>query len=289
METNTTSVTVSDILDRYARECVPKLAPRTQRDYARHIEHLRRAFGSRVAADLKPRDFGPFLQVQRGPHQRVRQLAVLSSAFTHAVSYWFLLERNVLRDVKRMKGVPRDRLVEQHEFDAVLAIAPLRVRLMMRLALKIGQRQGDLLNMKWTDIKPSEVGQDCIHLYQSKTSKRLAIAIDKELEAILDECWQLPNRGEYIITRKIGGRYTSEGFRALWQRTIKRYMRRGGQNFHFHDLRALCATRCPSLEFAQALLGHTSPAMTRRVYRRGVEYVQALPTSKSVTPLTQST
>lgn len=275
------TVTVSEILDRYARECVPKLAPRTQRDYARHIEHLRRAFGARIAAELKPRDFGPFLNVKKGPHQRVRQLAVLSSAFTHAVSYWFLIERNVLRDVKRIKGEPRDRLIEQHEFDGVLTIAPLRVRLMMRLALKIGQRQGDLLNLRWADIKPSQVGQDAIHIYQSKTKKRLAITIDKELEAILDECYVLPNGGkdggEFIITRRQGGRYTSEGFRALWQRTIRKYMREGGENFHFHDIRALCATRCPTLEFAQALLGHTSPAMTRRVYRRGVEYVQALP------------
>jgi len=72
-------------------------------------------------------------------------------------------------------------------------------------------------------------------------------------------------------------RYTSEGFRACWQRVMRKWMRRGGENFHFHDIRALCATRCPTPEFAQRLLGHTSIAMTLRVYRRGVERVQALP------------
>ena len=277
------TVTVDQILDRYASECVPKLAPRTQRDYARLIEHLRRAFGSRIASELKPRDFGPYIQVLKGVTFRVRQLAVLSSAFSHAVSFWYWLESNPLRDVKRPKNEPRDRLIEQHEFDAVLAIAPLRVRLMMRLALKIGQRQGDLLALRWSDIKPSQVGQDAIHLYQGKTKKRLAIAVDKELEGILDECYVLPgggkDGGEYVITREIGGRYTCEGFRANWQRTMRKYMRRGGTNFHFHDIRALCATRCPTPEYAQRLLGHTSIGMTLRVYRRGIEHVQALPST----------
>ena len=275
VETNN-APTVADILDRYEAECLPDLAPRTRRDYVRHLAKLRQIFGHLVAQDLRPKDFGPFLQVPKGKISRVRQLAVLSSAFTQAVSYWYILPSNVLRDVKRPKSKPRDRLIEQAEFDGVLAIAPLRVRLMMRLALKIGQRQGDLLNLKWADIKDME-----IHLFQSKTGKRLAIGIDKELEALLDECWKLPrggcNGGEYLITRRCGGRYTSEGFRALWQRTMRQWMKRGGTNFHFHDLRALCATRCASPEAAMRLLGHTTLAMTMRVYRRGVERVQCLP------------
>lgn len=277
MQTNTT-VTVSQVLDRYERECVPLLAPRTQKDYARHIQHLKRQFGELDANALEPRMFGPFLQVRKGVQQRVRQLAVLSAAFTQAVSFWYVMKANVLRDVKRPKSRPRDRLIEQPEFDGVLAIAPLRVRLMMKLALKIGQRQGDLLNLRWADIKGME-----IHLYQSKTGKRLAIGVDAELEALLDQCWKLPkggcDGGEYVITRRCGGRYTSEGFRALWQRTIKKWMKHGGANFHFHDIRALCATRCPSPEYAQRLLGHTSIGMTLRVYRRGIEHVQALPTA----------
>jgi integrase len=267
--------TIRALLDRYEAECLPSLAPRTQKDYVRHLRRLREVFGHLDATTCKPKDFAEFLNVPKGKIQRVRQLAVLSAAFTQAVSVWFLVERNVLRDVKRPKSKPRDRLIEQREFDGVLAIAPLRVRLMMRLALKIGQRQGDLLALRWSDIK----GMD-IHLHQAKTGKRLAIEIDTELEGILDECWKLPRGGcvggEYVITRRCGGRYTSEGFRALWQRTIKRWMRLGGENFHFHDIRAMCATRCPSPEYAMRLLGHTTIGMTLRIYRRGVERVKPL-------------
>jgi integrase len=270
VETNT-AVTVSQILDRYQIECLPKLAPRTARDYIRHVGHLKNAFGSRAVAELQPRDFGPFLNVTKGQVQRVRQLAVLSSAFTQAVSFWYVIERNVLRDVKRPKRPPRDRLIEDHEFAACKALAPLRVQLMMDLALRLGQRQGDLLNLKWADIKDGE-----LRLYQSKTGKRLAIELTPDVKRILGKCWMLPNRGEHVITRKIGGRYTSEGFRALWQRTINAYCKRGGIRFTFHDIRALCATKCATPEIAMKLLGHTNIGMTLKVYRRGVEHVRAL-------------
>src|SRR6185295_2573800 len=94
---------------------------------------------------------------------------------------------------------PRDRLVEQHEFDAVRALATQRIRLAMDLAVRTGQRQGDLLNMRWADIRGME-----IHVQQSKTGKRLAIEITPDLETVLDRCWQLPVRSEYVLTTKHG-------------------------------------------------------------------------------------
>ena len=271
--------TVTDILDRYEAECLPELAPRTQKDYVRHLAKLREIFGSRIASELKPKDFGEFIRNggrKHGQIQKVRQLAVLSAAFTQAVSFWYILERNVLRDVKRPKQYPRDRLIEDREFEGCKALAPKRVKLAMRLALKTGQRQGDILDFKWADIKGME-----LHVYQSKTRKRLAIAIDAELEALLDECWQLKNGGKHgspwILPTRRGVRYTSEGFRACWQRVMRKWMRRGGENFHFHDIRALCATKCKTPEEAMRLLGHSTIAMTMRVYRRGIERVQCLP------------
>lgn len=272
-----TVCTVGSILDRYEAQCLHELAPRTQRDYRRHLNHLRHRFGRLDARELKPKDFGPFIQERagkKGQVQRSRQLAVLSSAFTHAVSFWYLLDHNVLRDVKRPKRPPRDRLIEDHEFQAVHSGAPLRVQLMMDLALRLGQRQGDLLDLKWADIKDGYV-----NLQQGKTGKRLAIEITPELKRVFGRCWMLPNRGDYVITRRCGGRYTSEGFRALWQRTINSYCRRGGVRFTFHDIRALCATKCASPEIAMKLLGHTNISMTLRVYRRGVERVKALQVS----------
>lgn len=272
------TVTVSQILDRYEAECLHELAPRTRRDYQRHINHLRHRFGHLVASELKPKDFGPFLQVppgKKGKIQRNRQLAVLSAAFSEAVGRWYWMERNVLRDVKRNPSVPRNRYVTNDEYERCKAIAPLRVQLMMELALLTGQRQGDLLAMEWAHLR------DMLMLFtQSKTGKRLAVQITPAVEAVLDKCWQLPGGGKdggpYVITRKCGGRYTSEGFRALWQRTQNAYVKAGNLRFSFHDLRAKSASDSESIDAAYQRLGHTSMTMTRRVYDRGVRVVSPL-------------
>lgn len=282
-------VTVNVILDRFARDYIPyELAPRTIKDYTRHLVVLRRWYGDRIADELKPRDFGPFLSVQKGKWQRVRQLAVLSSAFTEAVSTYFLMERNVLRDVKRPHGKPRDRLVSDEEFAGMRAMVPLRVKLAMDLALITGQRQGDILKFKWSDIKELPkpvrdpktneiVATHALTLQQAKTGKRLGIAITKELDAVLDRCYLLPKRGEYILTRTMGGRFTSEGFRARWQYCMRKWVRAGNARFTYHDLRALAATKQPTIEAAQLLLGHSSASLTRKIYRRSCEF--AVPTS----------
>jgi integrase len=290
-QTTETAVTVNQILDRYERDCLDVLRPRTARDYQRHIGHLKRRFGALDATTLEPRIFAEFLnEVKRGRIQRVRQLAVLSAALTIAVRRWFVLKTNILRDVERPQSKPRDRLILDHEFAACRSCAPERVQMAMMLALLTGQRQGDIINFKWSDIReamvddPDRPGHQKkifeLHIYQSKTGKRLAIEAEPALEAVLDQCWLLKGGGRdsglYIVPTRTGKPYTSEGFRACWQRVIKRYMGRGGENFHFHDIRALAATKCKTLEEAQALLGHTTSAMTRRVYRRGIERVKPL-------------
>lgn len=294
METQTTEtapVTVNTILDRYERDCLDDLAPRTARDYRRHIGHLRRRFGHMEASQLEPRPFAEFLnEVKRGKIQRVRQLAVLSSAFTIAVRRWFWLKVNCLRDVERPKCKPRDRLIRDEEFEACKAIAPFRVQLAMQLALLTGQRQGDLIRFKWSDVRDASVDDPLcpgrkkriteLHVAQSKTGKRIAIEITTDLEAVLDQCWLLKGGGhtggQYVVPTRTGKPYTSEGFRACWQRVRVKWERSGGEPLHFHDIRALAATKCRTLEEAQQLLGHTSSAMTRRVYRRGIERVRPL-------------
>lgn len=280
----TTAVTVGDILDRYERDCLDELAPRTARDYVRHIAHLRRRFGRLDATTLEPRIFAEFLgEVKRGKIQRVRQLAVLSAALTIAVRRFYLIKVNVLRDVERPRSQPRDRLIRDDEFAACKALAPKRVQLAMDLALLTGQRQGDIIRFRWSDIREAIVDGRTfneLHVAQSKTRKRLAIEVTPDLESVLDQCWMLKGGGhagsEYILPTRTGKPYTSEGYRATWQRVRVRWERTGGENFHFHDIRALAATKCPTLEMAQQLLGHTSPQMTKRIYRRGIERVRPL-------------
>jgi integrase len=266
--------TMNDLFDRYDREVIPTLEPRTQKDYRQHLGVLRKTFGHMGKNDIVPRDIGRFLSgPTRGAVMRNRQIATLSAVCTKAVGRWFEMDRNPCAHVERTPPTPRDRNVSDAEFAAVRALANPRLQVAMDLALLTGQRQGDLLRMRW-----SQVTTEGIVLQQGKTGKRLLIGMSPALEEVLNRARaflpHLPR--EYVLRRRDGKPYTENGFRAIWQRTMRRYKAKGGQRFTFHDIRGKSATDSETLNDAYERLGHTSIAMTRRVYDRGVRKVRPL-------------
>lgn len=262
---STTACTVNDILNRFQADYIPTLSPRTQLDYARHVRDLRRHFGHFNADELKARDFREFMDVRKGKIQRNKQLAVLSCAYGEAVGRWYIAERNPCRDVKRHPSRPRDRDVTTEEYEGFKATVPLRMKLAMELSVLLGQRQGDILSLRWTQID-RVLGR--IRFKQAKTGKRLAVKISPMLADVLDRCAALTPEGEYVIRRRDGDRYTSDGFRAIWQRYQRRWAKAGHERFTYHDLRARAAGLCKTVEEAMLLLGHQNISMTRRVYDR---------------------
>jgi integrase len=262
---------VNEILDRFTKQYIPTLAPRTQRDYARHVTKLRQAFGHRLANELKARDFRDFMDVEKGKIHRNRLMAVLSCAFSEAVGRWYMMDTNPCRDVKRHPSRPRDREVTHSEYEAFKARVPLRMQLAMELSVLTGQRQGDILAMRWSQVDPI---LSKIRFKQAKTGKRLAVKITPTVQAILDKWKDLCPHGEYVVTRRDGQRYSSDGFRAIWQRHQRRWKAQGFERFTYHDLRAKAAGDCKTIEEAMLLLGHQNINMTRRVYDRIEREVQ---------------
>jgi integrase len=266
--------TLNDLFDRYEREVIPTHEPRTQKDYRSHLVVLRKTFGHMGPDELLPRDIGRFLSGPvRGSVLRNRQIATLSAVYTKAVGRWFEADRNPCAKVERNQTKPRDRNVTDAEYAAVYKLANPRLQVAMDLALLTGQRQGDLLKMTWRQVTP-----EGITLRQGKTGKRLMVGMSPTLEAVLNRARaflpHLPR--EYVLRRRDGQPYTENGFRAIWQRTMRRYKKAGGVRFTFHDLRGKSATDSASLNDAYERLGHTSIAMTRRVYDRGTRKVTPL-------------
>jgi integrase len=266
MDSTEQQYTIAEILSRFERDYVPSLSPRTQVDYARHCRDLRKWFGHIYANELKPRDFAFFMNVQRGKIQRNKQLAVLSCAMGEAVGRWYWADRNVCRDVKRHKSRPRDREVTDSEYKAFRRFVPYKMRLAMELSVMTGQRQGDILSMRWSQVDRA-MGR--IHFKQSKTGKRLGVKITKKVRRVLKLCERMAPAGEHVIRRRDGQRYTSDGFRAIWQRYQRRWKAAGHERYTYHDLRARAAGKCKNVQDAQQLLGHHTLNMTVRVYDRG--------------------
>jgi integrase len=269
--------TINDILDRYMNEELAKLSYRTQIDYLRHIQRLRDEFGTRNVDDIRPRDIGQFLDVKKGKIQRAKIVSVLSSVYTLAVGQWWLAEKNPCLSVMKPKANVRKRYVTDEEFAAVRGICQPRLQAAMDLALLTGQRQGDILGLRWDNI---DVNGRVIYVRQGKTGKLFGISISEALEEVLVRCKRmtpaLPR--DYVLRQKSGERYTSEGFRAMWNRKIKQAFADGliESQFTFHDLRAKAASDSDNMGSASALLGHQDERITRRVYDRSIRIVAPL-------------
>jgi len=266
--------TLNDCFNRYVLEVLPGLAPRTQKDYLRHIAVLREVFGHMAPNEVQPRDVGRFLDVQTGKIQKNRQVAVLSAVYSKMVGRWYCAERNPCTHVERNEGRRRTRYVSDAEYATVRAAMPPRVQIAMDLALLTGQRQGDLLALRW-----AQVSEEGIFFQQGKTGKKLLVGLSPALSEVLERAKRLlPNLPrEYVLRTRNGSPYAGEGFRAIWQRRMRRLVASGAvERFTFHDLRAKAVSDSATLEEAFERAGHTSMQMTRGTYDRGTRKVKPL-------------
>lgn len=269
------NTTLKQCFDRYLKEVLPTKAPRTQKDYSRHIAKLSEKFGHLRPDELRKRDIGQFLDRPTGKIQANRQVAVLSAVYAKIVGRWYLAENNPCIGVERNESHRRTRYVTNEEYEIVWNAASPRVRVAMDLARRTGQRQGDILSLKWSEVTPEGV-----KFQQGKTGKKLLVARGPKLDEVLARARLLLPQidiGGYVLRTRQGKPYTSEGFRAMWQRLVRRVTEKGllKERFTFHDLRAKAVSDSKTLEEAFERAGHTSMAMTRGVYDRNFRLVKS--------------
>lgn len=273
---------MSELLTRYEKECVPDLAPRSQRDYKGILILLHKTFGHFDPHDIKPRHVAAFLNVTEGRIHRNRMVMILSGVFYKAIGKWCVSDTltNPCIAVERWPTRPRERYVTDEEFNGFRAMAVPQVQIAMDLALLTGQRQGDIVGLKWSQIKAIGVARPDwrIEIIQGKTKKQLAIMISPAIETVLKRAKIMEPHWprEFVLRTKWGKRYTDDGFRAMWQRHMRAWMKLGHPNFHFHDLRAKCISDNPSIDSAYLLAGHMDVKLTRRVYDRAMRRVEPL-------------
>lgn len=270
--------TINDLFDRYLREELPKLAPATQKNYQLHLGNLREWCGHMHPDELEPRDVGRYLRpdgVKTGLISRNRAIATLSAVYGYAVGMWYVANRNPCLNIKRNKMKRRSRYVTDVEYGIAYEAMPPRVKIAMDLALLTGQRQGDLLALRW-----DQVTKDGIYFQQGKTGKKLEVAMSPALEEVLGRAKklvpQLPR--EYVLRTREGLPYSSFGFQSIWQRRMRAICKAhpSMERFTFHDLRAKSVSDAATLNEAFERAGHASMSMTRGVYDRGIRRVKPL-------------
>lgn len=272
--------TVGALIDRYVREALPKKRESTREQYRKQTVKLRELFGDRLyCASESQASSGHYfrrMDVQRylsdaaSPVMANRHIALLSSIFRHACNTG-MTEYNPCLGVEKNPEKARTRYLERHELISLQRAAkesPI-IRLIMLFGHITGMREGDILALRWQQVKDGYIWVE-----QSKTGKRQRIKLTWGVRCVLNAAKNL--RGSltsmHIFHTREGQPYTGDGFRAMWARVVKKS---GVTDVHFHDLRARAVSDAiDSGRDGGKLAGHSSDEITRRVYDRAPSKVR---------------
>lgn len=226
------------------------LASNTQDLYAIYLRDAIRYLGDAPAHDVIPSDVERMLDLMGDrPGAANAALRVLGALYA-----WGRKRSHVGSGSRPTEGVKEIKAGEHMPWpDNVLQDAlnakDARLRLATHLLLYTGQRIGDVMAMRWGDIKGG-----VIHVRQQKTGKELDIPLHT---ALAEELARTPRKGMTIITNRLG--------QAMTDQTIRRYVKAHGQKYGLdivpHGLRknaviALLEAGCSVAETA-AITGQT--------------------------------
>lgn len=235
----------------------------TQKYYRVTLRRIREHLGAFPVNDLKLEDTQLVLdRAMSGPGAYNAFVSVLGVLYTWARERG----KTELKPVDSIKKLPTGshQAWPEHVLEAGLSASHDRTRLAIHLMYFTGQRIGDVMSMRWSDIRGDEV-----FVTQQKTGKKLAIRLHSELA---EELARTPKRGLTIITDHKGGQMTPQRVRA----ELKLFCESMGKELVPHGLRKNAVI---SLLEASCTIAETA-AITGQTYRIVEQYAAQVDQSK---------
>jgi integrase len=195
----------------------------TQKVYRVTLNRILEAFGEFPLDKLTRKEVYFLLDKIPGPASRNLFVAVLG------VLYRYARQRD-MTEANPVKDIPKAKTGEHEPWPAELLVAALAsddrlVRLSVHLLYFSGQRIGDAIKLRWSDVRLPNIA-----LRQEKTGKPMLIRMHSDLIAELD---RTPKRGMTIIADEIGKPVPIERVR----RTLKEFAAALGYVVVPHGLR----------------------------------------------------
>lgn len=249
------------------------LKPRTGLDYDKHLDWFREIMGEANPAKMQRKDV---IRLRDANAEKVYfanySLRVLRVLMEHCVDLGWR-DSNPARGVPELKGQKRpDREPWPQELlDAYRAECALgsRERLVMELCVGTGQRIGDVLNMRWSNIEDGGFS-----VSQSKTSKELWVPILPELQAALDAA---SRHSVFLLTNESGGnKWSYRGASAAVRKVRDRI---GASDYDIHSWRYNAACELVEAGCSDDLVASVtgqSPAMVLHYTKKVRQKVRAL-------------
>lgn len=256
--------TIKGLIQRYVSDPGwQELAYNTRKSYGRHFKYLEEVAGNIDPATLRTSHIYDMRDALRNtPTDANRKIGALSTLLNYARRVGWV-ERNVAENIEKLKGKRPER--EPWPTDKIQAFrdaaAPLP-RLIFEMLLGTGQRIGDVLAMKWSDIEDGG-----IWVRQQKTGHGIFVPLTDALAQAIE---QTPRQGETIIAQP-NGKPVSYSFAHKLVMDVR--VKIGAEAWDMHSLRHSAAAEIAGLprmtiEHVMAITGHTSEQMARHYSRR---------------------
>lgn len=212
-------------------------AAATQHEYRRKFRAINSQWGSCPISALTDLEFRRDVLAWRDrmalnkPREADNLVSTIARVLAFAVDRGEV-KTNVLAHFSRAYHADRaDKIWQPKHIDAFAKVAAPELVAALTLALHTGQRQGDLLRLRW-----SQYDGKAISLRQSKTGVALTVPCTEMLRALLDG---MERRADTILTTPSGIPWTGYYFRHRWAEACKAANITG---LHFHDLRGTAIT-----------------------------------------------
>jgi integrase len=253
---------MAELIEKVYEHHAPTLAKNTRAQYRVAADSLKKAFAEFAPEQVKARHVAQLkLAGADSPNMTNRKLSFLRVVFRYAVE-WQLVDSNPCIGIKRHDEAKRERYLTDTEFFAIRDKAGPRLQVILDLLYCTGQRITDVLHIRRSDI--TERG---ILFKQQKTDAKLCVLWVPELRAAVERA-----KGLYgnvtALTLLHGRKGKPPEYRTVLKQWHDARIAAGVEDATPHDMRAKSGTDTKHQGHnAQALLGHTSAAMTERYIR----------------------
>jgi len=275
-----TLVTFNELADRYVENYGQQ---RSFEGFKSHVVRgLRAEFGGRRLSEITYLDLETYRNRRKGTATKAgkprtdasvnRDMAIIGHMLSKAVE-WGMLETSPFKKGKRLmfkENNHRLRFLTDTEIDTLLDACAPHLRPIVETALHTGMRRGELLSLKWEQIR-----NGFIYLTETKSGKARQIPINDRLAGVLKEVRRGNQlKSSYVFCDSQGRRFYEV------KRSFCGACRRAGiEDFRFHDLRHTFASHLVmkgiGLKAVQELLGHADLTMTMRYAHLSQGHLQA--------------
>ncbi len=269
--------TIAKLITHYRRSPRwAKLATNTRRSYERSLEYF-----ESVAGNIDPASLQRFHIIQMRdsladkPTDANRKIGALSVLFEHAIDIGWLTA-NPVKGVRRLEATGRVRSPWPAEItEAFRATATDRTLLIFELLIGTGQRIGDVLSLRWTDLH-----DDAFTLTQGKTKTQLHIPLTEHLRRILEAT---PHLGPFIVSQNNGLKVS---YQLAWKDIMAVRAQIGAEAYDIHGLRYTAASEIAAIpgmtaDHVKAITGHSEAAMVQLYAGPAIQKARAAEAQKA--------